>query len=88
MGLLAELHSVTKAHESLEELMVSMCRYGQPKLSMLDSGWNCWIQMRVQSAGASFEIRSEFGHKEPIAAAKECADRIAETLAKIGSAAR
>ena len=83
MGLLTKLQSVARAPESLEELMVSMCQYGQPKLSMMDSGWHCWIKMHVQSAGASFEIKSEFGHKTPTAATKECADRIAETLAAI-----
>lgn len=85
MGLLTKLQSVSNAPEVLEELLQSMCRYGEPKLSMFDNGWHCWIKMHVQSAGASFEIKSEFGHKTPMAAAKECADRIAKTLAAIGA---
>lgn len=85
MGPLTTLHATTKHPEGLDELLVSMCRYGQPKLSMLDGGWHCWIKMHVQTKGTSFEIKSEFGHNSPMAAAKECAERIATTLAAIGN---
>jgi hypothetical protein len=52
---------------------------------MMDSGWHCWIKMHVASKGATFEIKSEFGHQSPMAATNECHERIVSTIRNIGT---
>lgn len=85
MGLLATIKHETVKPETLDDALLDMCRYGQPKLSMMDSGWHCWIKMHVASQGATFEIKSEFGHKSPRAAVDECRARIRATIAQLGA---
>lgn len=61
---------------TLEKTLIDLSRYGNPRVSRLDSGWHASIDMHVNATGAKFEVRSEFGHKTPIDAANECADRV------------
>lgn len=85
MGILPLVKSSQTAPQTLDDVLQEMCRYGQPKLSMMDSGWHCWIKMHVASKGATFEIKSEFGHKSPRAATDECYERIVSTIRNIGN---
>lgn len=85
MGMLTAIKHAASKPESLDSLLLEMCRYGQPKLSMMDSGWHCWIKMHVASQGATFEIKSEFGHQSPRAAADECHARITATIKQLGA---
>lgn len=87
MGLLTKLSrkAPESEPETLEDALLDMCQYGAPKLSMLKTGWHCWIEMRVTGSGVSFEVKSEFGHKTPRAAVNECRNRIKETIAQLGA---
>jgi len=85
MGLLTAIKRESATLQTLDDALADMCRYGQPKLSMMDGGWHCWIKMHVASQGATFEIKSEFGHKSPRAAVDECLARIRATVAQLGS---
>jgi hypothetical protein len=64
----------------LEDLLVKLCEFGKPRVGMYGSGWHCHIDMHVASVGTSFEVKSEFGHGTPLVAARECANRVIETL--------
>lgn len=66
----------------LEDLLVKLCEFGEPRVGMYSSGWVSSIKMHVATVGTSFEVRSEFGHRTPLVAARECANRVIETLKK------
>ena len=85
MGILPLVKASQTAPQTLDDVLQEMCRYGQPKLSMMDGGWHCWIKMHVASKGATFEIKSEFGHQSPMAATNECHERIVSTIRNIGT---
>ena len=40
--------------------------------------------MFVSAKGSNFQIESETKHQSPTAAARECAERVAEALAQLG----
>jgi len=80
MGMLDEVKNTMGSPENLDDVLLDMSRYGQPKLSMHDNGWYCWIKMHVTSQGATFEVASEFGHQSPRAAVDECRARIVATI--------
>lgn len=61
---------------SLELLLEQMCAYGKPRLGVYSSGWYCKVEMTVPLVGTSFDVASEFGHSTPIAATRECFDRV------------
>jgi hypothetical protein len=84
MGLLTTIKRKSAVPETLDEALVDLCRYGKPKLSMMDGGWYCWIQMHVAAQGATFEIKSEFGHASPSSAVHECRERILTTIEQLG----
>lgn len=76
-----EAHQV---HEDLQEILTSLVKYGKPRLSYFTSsggGWTCTVEMNTNTVGSTFEVRSEFNHKDPIDAVKQCRERI-ETAIK------
>lgn len=68
----------------LEELMVYLIRYGRPRLSYLDKGWYCKVEMNTNTTGTQFDVASEFGNPTPIGAAKQCHERIVAALKQLG----
>ncbi len=68
------------ATTDLESSLNSLCSFGQPKLSKMDNGWYCRIDMFVSSEGASFEIQSNFDHKTPSDAVNTLIERLQKTL--------
>ena len=69
---------------TLEELLLFLTRFGKPRCGMFGTGWSCQVEMHVVSVGTSFEVKSDFGMETPLAAAKQCAERLIETLTKLG----
>jgi hypothetical protein len=65
---------------SLTELLEALCAAGKPRLARMDHGWLCSIDMHVAAAGTEFKIRSEFDRETPLAAARQCAERVIQTL--------
>lgn len=75
-----------EAAPSLERMLLMLECRGQPRLSRHKSGWYACIEMNTSAAGACFEIKSEFGHAEPMAAVQQLAQRVGEALKAMGAA--
>lgn len=70
----------TKLVEDLQELMIYLIRYGKPRVSYLDGGWYCKVEMNTNTKGTQFDVASDFGNPTPIAAAKQCHERIVNAM--------
>lgn len=66
--------------EDLQDLMLYLIRYGKPRISYLDGGWYCKVEMNTNTKGTQFDVASDFSHATPIAAAKECHERIVNAM--------
>lgn len=80
LSLLKKPEPEAKVVEDLQELMVYLIRYGRPRLSYLDGGWYCKVEMNTNTKGTQFDVASEFSHPTPIAAAKQCHERIVNAM--------
>lgn len=69
--------------DDLQDLMQYMIKYGKPRISYISNGWYCGVEMNTNTAGSSFEVKSEFGHPTPMAAAKQCHERILNAIKAI-----
>lgn len=65
---------------SVEAMLEQLCRVGKPRISRMNDGWLCSVDMHVAAAGTEFKIRSEFDCPTPFQAAQQCTDRVVETL--------
>ena len=68
----------------LEELLTFMIRYGKPRLSYLDKGWYCKVEMNTNTEGTQFDVASDFDQPTPLHAARMCHERIENALRAIG----
>lgn len=68
----------------LEELMVYMIRYGKPRVSYLDGGWYCKVEMNTNTKGTQFDVASEFNQPTPLQAARQCHERIIGAMKALG----
>lgn len=74
---------------SLEEMLLSLSKYGCPRVSQFSDGeWYCGIEMHINAIGAKFEVRSGFKHRTPTEAAIECCERVDAVLKDIGGMRR
>lgn len=79
-----ETQKVYETKEDLSDMLVSLVKYGKPRVSYFTSsggGWACTVEMNTNTIGSTFEVRSEFNHKDPIEAVRQCRERI-ETAIK------
>lgn len=81
---IAKMRSTPVAEMTLEQILDELARYGQPAVRMSDRGWWSGIDMHVSAQGATFNVRSDGGHKSAVAAAAECLERVRQTLSKVG----
>jgi hypothetical protein len=65
---------------NLEDALENLCRVGKPRVSRMDDGWVCAVDMHVSAAGTEFKIRSEFDCGTPFEAAQQCTERVVATL--------
>lgn len=72
--------------ESVEELLVAMCRYGSPSVSRLSKGWWVRCDMHVAAEGTTFKIESDV-LPDLRTAAQQCMDRIIKTVNQYKDAA-
>ncbi len=77
----------TSTPVQLEDILLALAKYGEPRLSLQSNGWYCVINMRVTSVGVEFKVASEFGNPTPNAAAAECCQRVEQTLQDISAGA-
>ena len=68
----------------LEELLTYMIRYGKPRLSYIDKGWYCKVEMNTNTEGTQFDVASDFDQPTPLHAARMCHERIENALRVIG----
>lgn len=80
----AEFERLSRQLKTLDGLLDAMGQRGNPWLAKLGGGWHCWVEMFVSVTGSKFEIKSEYDHPTPIAAARECHQRVIDALSKLG----
>lgn len=87
MDLITQAKEITLQYKGLEGILLKIAEHGKLSLWQLPNGsFSCRCEMRVNSVGVTFEIKSDFNHKTPTEAAMLCLFRITETLAKYGVA--
>lgn len=90
MSLLGKLTSRAEtAQPNLEQLLLDLTYFGRPRMFMADDGtWLAAIEMNTTSAGAKFEVKSDFKHTNPRDAVVQLAERVrAAKVAPIGGKA-
>jgi hypothetical protein len=89
MNMLTASKSGTTEHvpAGFEDKLVWLTKFGNPGVSMLRNGWHAQIEMHVGAVGASFTIRSEFDHANPLAALDVLIHRMLESLSQISKGA-
>jgi hypothetical protein len=67
---------------SLEELLVELLQYGQPRVGVYgsDCKWSCSVEMNTNTVGADFKCRSEHNHSTPTEAARVCLERVLKAV--------
>ena len=84
LTVLQKLSKATKVEElTLEEHLQQMRYYGKPRVSLMSNGWYSCIEMNTNTTGTTFEIKSDFDHPTPTAAAKQCHERILNALKEL-----
>jgi len=69
-----------KVPEDLSGLLIQLLNYGHPRISHHSGGWHCNVEMNTNTTGADFKISSDFDIPTPYQAAKQCHERIINTL--------
>jgi len=66
----------------LEHCLLELSLFGKPRLGVFNDQmlWNCSIEMFVTGQGICFEVKSDFTHKTPLSAVKECMSRVYNAL--------
>ena len=77
---LTKTESERASRMQLEDILSYMLQFGKPRVGYVSNGWFCKVEMNTNTKGTNFEISSEFGHSTPLAAAKECHERIISTI--------
>ncbi len=75
------------AADDLQAKLLALTKHGQPRLSLIDGGWYCVVEMTTAIKGATFRVDSAFGHATPSAAVDQVDTRIKDAIAAIGGAA-
>jgi hypothetical protein len=70
--------------DGLESLLLTIGRYGEPKLSRIGGEWYCRVEMNTVVAGTRFEAASGFHHTTATAAAQECLERAEAAIRAVG----
>lgn len=68
------------ATERLEDALAELVKYGDPSIRLMSRGWYCGIEMHHSALGASFDVRSEYDHKTPMDAARQCIERVHQAV--------
>jgi hypothetical protein len=70
--------------EDLQAELIDLIKYGHPRISHLQGGWYCKVEMNTNTVGANFNIDSTFNHPSPMSALKQCKERIENALKQLG----
>ena len=70
---------------ALEECLLKLCEYGNPRLSCTGNGqWYCALDMFVQGKGVEFKVASDFREVSMQHAVNACYERLMKALADLG----
>lgn len=64
----------------LEEILITLYRFGEPAVFSNKDGWSVNVDMHVNATGAKFSVRSEYKCATPTIAAEQCLSRVREML--------
>ncbi len=83
-----KIDEATPISQDVSGLLMEMLKYGKPRLGVYSSNglyWSCSVEMNTNTPGSVFDIKSEFNvHTKPYDAAKECYERILNTMKVLG----
>ena len=85
MKAVTKLAIVNHIDGELQTELLSLTKYGRPRISLSNGGWNCSIKMNTNADGASFDISSGFNSKTPLEAvviAKKRAQKAVKTISE------
>jgi hypothetical protein len=68
---------------SLEEVLLELERYGEPRVSKFKKGWYSCVEVFVTGEGISFDVKSAHTCATPHDAASECYDRLMTAIKSI-----
>lgn len=85
-----ELSLLAQPAQTLDQLLTNLSKFGQVTLSTYTSsfgdkksGWHCTIDVNFTGVGGRLEFKSELFHPTPLAAARQCAERMVSALSQI-----
>ena len=70
----------------LQAKLLALAKHGRPRLSLIDNGWYCVVEMYNSVAGAEFRVCSDFMQPTPAAAVDQVAARIRAAVSTYGGA--
>lgn len=77
------LATLNTAHAvSTDEMIEYCCQFGKARISMLESGWVAYIELRSPIKGMSGEIKSDFGMPSHRAALAQLVERCVVAFGK------
>ena len=82
-GLTVIDSSFRPQHHELEEILLELSRYGQPRLRKMSDGWYCSIEVFVTGKGVEFKVSSDFDDKAPKDAAVKCYELLLKAIQQI-----
>lgn len=72
----------------VDDGLVALSAYGKPRLSRMDKGWLCSVEVHSSAKGASIDVRSEFNCQTPKQAMLQCCVRLHDLVTSITAASR
>lgn len=70
--LTLESEHSTNTKRTVDEILLELSLYGNPKLLKTPSGWWCFIEVFDANVGSKHTIESEIIHRQPGNAVSEC----------------
>lgn len=70
----------------LEDVLQDLSRYGKTVCGQYGSEgfWHCSVEMKVNTTGVQFQVKTDFKQTTPAAAARECHRLMIEALRNLG----
>lgn len=83
---LVRRESPASLEDPLEQNLAELSKFGKPSVNLINGGWYCRVEMHIADGvkGATFDVKSEFGHAQPSTAVVECLSRAKECARKAG----
>lgn len=83
MSDIAEISAFRVEPMPLEECLLELAKYGNPRVCKMDNGWYSRIDVFVTGEGVNFEVKSEHNHRTAKDAANECYQLLHKAFKKI-----